>query len=614
MGRKERPPGLKEIKTAKPLPAFSQPPGNSYLFQSAMHYHRAGILEKAEEIYWKVLGSDPTHSESLHFLGLIAHQTGRDKLALDLIGKALAVGKEVAEYHYSAGEVCRAIGRPQEAMAHYRRSIELKPDFIEPYYVLGLVLQERKELDRAVECYRSALARKPHWVEALNNLGNALQDIGKLDDAVNAYQRALTINPSFAVAWCNLGNAVKKQGKRADAACSFDRALVINPSLAEASYNLGTLLEEQGKLDEAIEWFHHALAIRPNFAEGHNNLGNALKEQGKLAQAIEHYKRAIAISPNFADAHNNLATALLVNGQLEQGWREHEWRWKSLSKNKVRSFSSHRQWQGEVLSRDKILLLHAEQGFGDTIQFCRYVPLAATRARVVLEAPPPLGRLLQGLRGVEKIIPYGEPLPAFDSQCPLMSLPLALRTTLATIPAPIPYLEAEPALVMRWRDVLPKANFRVGIVWQVNPRSELERARSIPLTCFAPLAKLRGLRLISLQKTHGLDQLQNLPDGMSVETLGPDFDSGPDAFLDTAAVMQHLDLVITADTATAHLAGALGRPTWIILRHMPYWTWMLNRCDSPWYPTVRLFRQERREDWNGVLSAVEAELRSIIGQ
>ena len=302
---------------------------------------------------------------------------------------------------------------------------------------------------------------------------------------------------------------------------------------------------------------------------------------------------------------------MLLNGQLQRGWSEYEWRWRSVNKKYKSVNFTQPRWHGEQLSSHKVLLLHAEQGLGDTIQYCRYVSLAAVRARVVLEIPRSLMRLLSSISGVEDIVAIGDALPSFDVHCPLLSLPKTFKTTLYNIPAAVPYLRAESARVSHWRGILGDAGFRVGVVWQVNPKSETELRRSIPLPCFAQLAKFSRVRLISLQKTHGLNQFSELPKGVEIEDLGPDFDSGPDAFLDTAAVMENLDLVITADTAAAHLAGALGRPTWILLRHVPHWTWMLDRDDSPWYPTVRLFRQQRKDDWRDVFSKVENELRLI---
>jgi hypothetical protein len=294
----------------------------------------------------------------------------------------------------------------------------------------------------------------------------------------------------------------------------------------------------------------------------------------------------------------------LLRGDFKEGLEKYEWRWRGEDLER-RDFAQP-QWRGEDIA-GRTILLHADRGLGDTIQFCRYASLVAARGGdVVLEVPHALRRLLSSLQGLHRLVTSGDPVPVFDLHCPLMSLPLAFGTTIDTIPGQAPYLAAEADLCAFWRDRLPPADFRVGITWQGNPVHKNDQNRSLPLKQFAPLAAIPGVSLISLQKDHGLDQLNDLPDGMCVHRLGVGYDEG--GFQDTAALIMALDLIVTVDSSVAHLAGALGRPAWIALPFIPDWRWMLDRADSPWYPTVRLFRQRKRGDWNDVFAGMAAEL------
>jgi hypothetical protein len=328
--------------------------------------------------------------------------------------------------------------------------------------------------------------------------------------------------------------------------------------------------------------------------------------------ALASYDRAIALNPAYAEAYANKSTVKLRLGDFAAGWPLYEWRWQSRNFAMPRRDVPQPLWRGEAFAPGQTILLHAEQGLGDTLQFCRYVPLVAARgAKIVLEVPRILRRLLRTLPGDATIIRHGDPTPAFDYHCPLLSLPGIFGTTIETIPANVPYITAEPDRVAVWQKCLPPGDFRIGIHWQGNPVGKVDRGRSAPLAEFAPLAAIHGVRLVSLQKYHGLDQLARLPAGMSVETLGDDFDNGPDAFLDSAAAMMNLDLVISTDTAIVHLAGALGRPVWVPLQWAPHWIWMLDRSDSPWYPSMRLFRQTVKGQWRDVFERMASELSKL---
>jgi hypothetical protein len=397
-------------------------------------------------------------------------------------------------------------------------------------------------------------------------------------------------------------------GRPIEAAASYREALRLRPNYPEAHTNLGRALYELGRPAEAEASCREALRLRPNYPEAHNDLGNALYGLGRPAEAAASYREALRLRPNYPEAHTNLGRALLMAGRFEEGWKEHEWRWKVKTSfsSSARDFSAP-LWRGEAIG-DRTILLHAEQGLGDTLQFCRYAPLIVCNGRIILEVQAPLVRLLSRLLGVMQIVARGDNLPPFDLHCPLMSLPHAFGTTLDTIPAAMPYLSADPVRVAFWRDRIGTHGRRIGIVWQGNPVAPTQRGRSVPLREFLPLAQVPDVRLISLQKHHGLDQLASIPDGLKVETLGDDFDAGPDAFIDAAAVMQCLDMVIASDTSIAHLAGALGRPVWVVVHHVPDWRWLLEGEDCLWYPTMRLFRQPVRGDWGSAFARMATEL------
>jgi tetratricopeptide (TPR) repeat protein len=497
------------------------------------------------------------------------------------------------------------LGRSSAALDSYDRALAVRPDDAEALYNRGNTLQELGRFKEAVENYERALAVGADFAEVLNNRGVAVQKLGRFKDALESYEKALAVRPDYAEALNNCGNALQEVGRFEEALARYEQALAIKPEYAEALDNRGNTLRALGRLDEAIECHKQALAVRPDFAEAFYNRGNTLRDLKRFDEAMESFQRALALKPHFALCQVNRAYLLLLTGKFSDGWQAYEWRREEDSWI-GRSLSGPQWRKGEV--RPERLLLYAEQGLGDTIQFSRFASsLAAGGKEVFLEVQSPLGGLLGSLKGVN-VVRYGETLPEHDAHFPLMSLPHVLGVTPETLSSNFPYLFAEPARMEAWAKRLPAGQFRVGIVWQGKPTGVVDNGRSIPLGCFAPLCRIPGLRLISLQKNDGIEQLADLPSGMRVETLGAEFDPGPDAFLDTAAVMMNLDLVISSDTAAAHLAGALGCPLWIALRHVPDWRWMIDREDTPWYPTARLFRQTRRGDWDELFERIAGEL------
>ena len=526
--------------------------------------------------------------------------------------QAVTGQRENPAAYVNLGNVLKNKGELNEAIATYRQAIALDPDYREAHSALCVALMAQGKIEEAIAVCRNAIALRPDNPDNYLNLGLALYAQRNFDEAIVAFRTAIVHAHNYAAAYLSLGNALRETHRYDEAICAYGAAIASKPDYPAAHLNLANIFHEQGKIDEAIAGYSRAIALKPDFADPHSNLGNALRKQGKVDEAIAACRRAIAIQPDFPAARMNLSLALLLKGEFEEGWREYEWRWKNGTNDFIPRKFRQPRWQGEDLT-GKTLLLHAEQGLGDTLQFARFAPLmAAKKAKIILAVQPPLVSLINQAGWPDVTVNNGSKLSGFDFELPLMSLPAVLNITEETIPADVPYLSADPRRVDAWRERLPKDGFKIGIVWQGRPEPRVDMGRSFQLrSCFA-LSRVAGVHLISLQKHHGLDQLDALPLGMRVETLGPDFDSAPDAFLDTAAVMMNLDLVITTDTASAHLAGALARPTWIALKQGPDWRWLQQREDSPWYPTARLFRQRAPGDWDEVFARMARDLAGVL--
>ena len=431
---------------------------------------------------------------------------------------------------------------------------------------------------------------------------------GQLERAEEIYRQALESDPHCADALHLLGVLAHQTGNDEMAADYIRQAIVLNPFNAAFHGNLGITYRALGQLDAAAASYRQALGINSEYAEAYNNLGNVLRDLGQLDEAEASCRRALQIDPDYAEAHWNHSLLSLLAGDFEDGWAEYEWRW-ATEQYTPRPFHQP-LWDGRPLNGQTILI-HAEQGFGDTLQFIRYARLIKGRRGVVIaECQRPLARLLESCRDIDRLVALGDDLPTFDVHAPLLSLPRIFKTSLDTVPAEVPYIFAEEALVRRWRAKLARLDgVKIGISWQGSPEYSADRHRSFPLACFAPLARLPGVRLISLQKGLGSEQLSELGGRFPVVDPGNDLDETSGPFMDTAAVMMSLDLVIACDSAVTHLAGAMGVPVWLPLSVARDWRWMLDRTDSPWYPTVRLFRQTRLGDWAGVFEEIKTALR-----
>jgi tetratricopeptide (TPR) repeat protein len=521
--------------------------------------------------------------------------------------KTMPLSSREAETLVSQGLGLAEQGRAEEAIALLQRAAQLQPHSPRFHHNLGVALAQRGRHDEAVAALEQALRLRPDYADACFNLGNALRELGRRDEAIARFQQALRLRPEHANAGNNLGLTLT-EARRAEEAVEVLRGVVaLQPRMKEGHNNLGLAYVELGRFAEAEACYQQALRLDPGYAEAHTNLGSACKEQGRLEEALACYQQALWLEPDSAVAHYNRALALLQRGDYERGWPEYEWRWQRRQA-RPQSFGQPR-WDGGPLA-GRTILLWREQGLGDTIQFVRYAALAAQQGgRVVVECPACLVPLLRTCSGIDELVAEKQSRPAFDVQAPLLSLPALLHTTLDSIPASIPYLWAEPERVAAWWGRLGEGRaFRIGVVWQGNPYFRGDRHRSFPLASLAPLAAVAGVQLVSLQKEHGLEQLMAAPRRFPVTVL-EGLDALGGAFLDTAAVMRSLDLVVTADTAAAHVAGALGVPVWLALSRAPDWRWGLTAENTPWYPSMRLFRQSQLGDWRSVFERMAAQLR-----
>jgi Tfp pilus assembly protein PilF len=431
---------------------------------------------------------------------------------------------------------------------------------------------------------------------------------GRLEAAADIYRRVLAESPDSFQAHFNLGALLHVQGRVDEAERYYAKAIELRPDYAVAHDNLGNIYHDRGQLAKAIESYKRALQSDPQHFSAWNNLGMGLKELSNYTEAGTCFQKSIEINSNFADAHWNAGILALLEGNLDAGWKGYEWRWK-VYKTQAREFLQPR-WRGEPFA-DKTILLYTEQGFGDTIQFIRYAALVKKQhaeATVVVACQKRLLNLLSSCGGIDALVADDGQLPTFDVHAPLLSLPGIFRTDADSIPADVPYLFADEALVRSWRDKMAAVKgFRIGINWQGREGNVDSRRRDIPLKLLTALSQIPGVQLVGLQKGSARAELSAVRE--AIFDPGEDFDTSHGGFMDTAAIMKNLDLVITSDTAVPHLAGALGMPVWVALPFVPDWRWLLDRNDSPWYPTMRLFRQKKAGDWRGVFEEIGAALR-----
>jgi tetratricopeptide (TPR) repeat protein len=535
-------------------------------FARGWEYHQARDFQRAEQVYRAILRSEPRHARTW---------------------AALA-------------QLCEADHRLVEAAACFRQALEIDPREPEGHFLLGNVLSQQGKATEAEASYRRCVELKPDHVAALVNLGFVLGELDRLDDARACYEQALRHRPDLAEAHHNLANVLREQGQTDRALAHYDQALRFRPEYAKAHVNKGVALVAQGRFEDAVESLRHGVELTPDSADAHTSLGAALCALRRFDEAHVHYARALELDPNHPDAAWNRSLLWLQHGDYERGWPAYEARWRCKRVMPHPPFTQPR-WDGSPLE-GRTILLYGEQGLGDVLHFVRYAPLVKAKGgSVILMCQNALVRLLTRTPGIDGWVGWGATPPPFDVWLPLMSLPTVFHTTLETIPAEVPYVFPDPELVAHWaRQLGPVRAFRIGISWQGSPRHAWDRHRSVPLELFEPLARVPGVRLISLQKGPGSEQLRALGGRFPILSLGELLDEASGPFMDTSAVIANLDLVVCVDTALAHLAGAMGRPAWLALTLSPDWRWLLGRDDNPWYPTLRLFRQERAGDWAGV--------------
>jgi len=566
-----------------------------------------GRSDEALSVYDRVIALQSDNATAYYNRGFILQELKRFSDSLEAYDHAIVLQPSYASAFNNRGTVLQELRRFEEALKSFDQAVALKPDYAEAHNNRGSVLLGFNRLEDALEAFTRATALQPAFIEGRYNQGTVLLKLKRPAEALEAFDLALALNPDYAEAHNNRGNALRELDRMDEALASFDRAVALRPGYVKAHNNRGTLLKELMRLDESIEAYDRAIALQPDYAEAHYNRGNALKEMKRVEESIADYDRAIALNPDFDRAYWNKALHKILMGEFKEGWRLYEWRWKTELKDYVRAFTQP-LWLGETPLEGRTILLHAEQGYGDTLQFCRYALMAERKgAKVVLEIPPPLTSLLATLPGKPLIVPTGEPMPPFDLQCPMMSLPLAFQTTLETIPAEIPYLFADPGKKAFWSEALgPKTKPRVGLTWSGKPGHKNDLQRSLPLETLKPLSEL-PLEFHSLQREYR-DRDAAL---LEAWTQVRDHHNELLDFSDTAALISEMDLVISVDTSVVHLTGALGKPVWILIPFFPDYRWQLDRSDSPWYPTAVLFRQTSRGDWAPVIREVVERIQKV---
>jgi tetratricopeptide (TPR) repeat protein len=582
--------------------------------RAAISLHQTGDHASAEQAYRLILEEAPATADALHMLGILEMQHGRMEASLGQIMEALALEPTNPYFQKSLANVFLELKQRDRAIAAFTKALTLKPDYLEALLELGRTLENDRRFEDAASCFTRALNLHPDSMPACLGLGRVLRATDQFEPAKHCFCLALRVDPSSVDASVGLGELYLARRNYAEAMRCLTSALALNPDSAPLLNGMGNVYRELGQIDDAMKAYALALSANPGEAAVHFNIAGAHTALGAYPEAVASYSQAIRLNPDYVEAHANKALLQLMLGDLAGGWEEYEWRFKMKDPSqKIDNRTFDRPvWDGSDFS-GKTLLLRAEQGVGDMIQFSRYAPLVRRRGgTVVLECPPRLGRLFRGAAGVDAVVERQSVPPVdFDLYIPLLSVPRFFTRSVTDIPALVPYLAPEPETVERTRALFTPGEFNVGICWQGNRGYKGDGQRSIPLRAFLPLLQTPGVRFYSLQKGEGSDQIHELPPCHAPVDLSPVLDNGADAFIETAGAMQYLDLIISSDTALPHLAGALGRPVWVLLPHTPEWRWLLDRDDSPWYPTMRLFRQQKPGDWASVVEPAARQLASL---
>jgi tetratricopeptide (TPR) repeat protein len=595
--------------------AVAAPTTLNDLLATAFQLHQTDQMVAAENLYRTILAAPSPHADASYGLGVLCHTQGRFAEAVEAWRRTLAFRGEDVDTMSNLATALLGLGQHAEAVELFRRAIALRPNFALAHANLGKALQDLGQIVDAIASYRQAIMFDPTNATALANLSSALVEQEMFAEAADAASQAIALQPQMALAHANLAVAMFRLGRHQDALHASRRAIALQPPMAMLYATLGGVLVEVGAFTEAAASCRQAIALDPRIPMAHLNLAHAHKAMNQLAEAEAACRQAIALLPECADYHFLLGHLLLVQGDFDRGWQEYEWRWKLPNFAWMKDFQaefSQPQWQGEDLIGKTILVL-TEQGLGDIILFARYAPMLVERgARVIVGTTPPSRRLLGSMKGVTVASLIERPLPDFDVYCPLLTLPRLFGTQVSTIPSTITYLNADPSLRADWRarlaDAGPSGTPRVGIVWGGNPVTMYDRFRSPRLAKMMELFDIPGITFVALQVGPAREDLERTPLPPHVIDLGPELDD----LSTTAAVMSELDLVISSCTAPLHLAGALGVKTWAVLPFAPYFPWLLDRTESQWYPSMRLYRQEQPGmEWSNLMGHVARDLQAF---
>ena len=582
--------------------------------QAAFNYQLGSALNEikqyqtALESYDRAIALRPDFAEAFNDRGITLRQLKQFDEAVASYERAISIKPDFYAALYNLGNTQRELGRYDLALKSYARALEVKPDFTEALYNQGMTLDELGRYEEALACYDRMLALAPPFADLMYYRGNTLHNLRRYDAALKSYDAAITLAPNFAEAIFNRGNTLRRLKRYEEALQCYDEAIKIRPDYAQAYSFRANALYSLKRYDESIASYNRAIELKPDFVEALCCRGMILTSLHRYEQAREDYKKALTIEPNNAEAITVNAELLLLHGNLLEGWELNEWRWKRDDKASPQRNFSQPLWLGEEDFKGTILL-HHEQGLGDTLHMLRYVPMVASPGRkIILEVPRPVMPLAATLTGVSQVIQEGKPLPPFDAQCPLMSLPLAFNTDLNSIPAPIPYLTIPPEKKESWAKRLgAKKKLRIGLAWSGNKTHPHNHLRSVELQYFLPFLEADA-EFHSVQREYVDTDYELLKKTTQIKDYSGDLND----FSETGALMESLDLLIAVDTSVAHLAGAIGRPVWILVRYAPDWRWLLDREDTPWYPTARIFRQSNMDVWDDVLARVKSELLRFV--
>jgi tetratricopeptide (TPR) repeat protein len=576
----------------------------------ALSAYKAGKFVEAERICEQIINNKRDLVDVLYLLAIVQSILGKQHTALASYDRAIELRPDYAEALFNRGNILHELKQFEEALASYDRLLNLRPDYAEALFNRGNTLHELKRFEEALASYDRAIELRPDYAEAFLNRGNTLHELKRFEEALTNYDRLLKLRPHYAEPLLNRGNTLYELKRFEEALASYDRLLKLRPDYAEALSNRGSTLHELKRFEEALASYDRLLKLRPDHAEALSNRGNTLQAMKQFEQALASYDRALKLRPDYAEALANEGVCRLLIGDFDRGWEKYESRWETKQLRTVKRSFVQPLWTGRDDVRGKTILLYADQGLGDTIQFCRYVPLVAERgARVILEVQRPLQELMTTLISGAQIVSRGDPLPDFDMHCPLLSLPLAFGTRLETIPSTALYQRVSPQALAHWdaRLASRKHRARIGLAWSGNRANTNDHNRSIGLSSLLSFLDTNAT-FLSLQKDVRPDDATVLRNQSDLLHYGDELET----FADTAALISTLDLVISVDTSVAHLAGALAKPVWVMLSFIPNWCWLLDREDSPWYPTVRLFRQDETRAWDSVIARVRAALHDFV--